>query len=103
MASRVPNTEPQKRVSLYQALPNKYEKIEYILQKGVEIGIARFVFFRSDRSQKLLLSPNKIERFITIAREALEQCGGVVMPEILWIDRFPDATTESTHIVLDTI
>lgn len=107
VASRVPNTEPRKRVTLYQALPNKYEKIEYIIQKWVEIGIARFVFFRSDRSQKLLLSPSKIDRFITIAREALEQCGGVVMPEIACIDRFPhtvvDTTIQTTHIVLDTI
>jgi 16S rRNA (uracil1498-N3)-methyltransferase len=107
VASRVPNTEPQKRVTLYQALPNKYEKIEYILQKGVEIGIARFVFFRSDRSQRLLLSPTKIDRFITIAREALEQCGGVVMPEIVFTEKFPESTTdivvETTHIVLDTI
>ena len=107
VASRIPNTEPQKRVTLYQALPNKYEKIEYILQKGVEIGIARFVFFRSDRSQKLLLSPNKIDRFITIAREALEQCGGTMMPEIVFVERFPDSAPdtpiETMHIVLDTI
>ena len=73
----------------------------------MEIGIARFVFFRSDRSQTLLLSPNKIDRFITIAREALEQCGGTMMPEIVFIERFPesmtDATVETTHIVLDTL
>ena len=106
VASRVPATEPKKQVTLYQALPNKHEKIEYILQKGVEIGIARFVFFRSDRSQKLLLSPTKIDRFITIAREALEQCGGVVMPEIVFLERFPEynaSTIEVSHIVLDTI
>lgn len=106
VASRVPNTEPHKRVTLYQALPNKYEKIEFILQKWVEIGITRFVFFRSDRSQKLLLSPTKIDRFIAIAREALEQCGGVVMPEIAFIERFPEytaSTIEVSHIVLDTI
>ncbi len=106
-ASRVPSTEPKKQVTLYQALPNKHEKIEYILQKGLEIGIGRFVFFRSDRSQRLLLSPNKIERFSVIAREALEQCGGTVMPEILFVERFPERTTtdsvERIHIVLDTI
>ncbi len=106
VASRVPNTEPHKRVTIYQALPNKHEKIEYILQKWVEIGIARFVFFRSDRSQKLLLSPTKIDRFIAIAREALEQCGGVVMPEITFADAFPEDTTasiEMSNIVLDTL
>lgn len=107
MASRIPNTEPRKKLTLYQALPNKYEKIEYILQKGVEIGITQFVFFRSDRSQKLLLPPTKIDRFIIIAHEALEQCGGTRVPEIVFTERFPhettDTTGETTHIVLDTI
>jgi 16S rRNA (uracil1498-N3)-methyltransferase len=105
VASRVPDTEPYKQVTLYQAFPNKHEKIEYIIQKWVEIGIAKFVFFRSDRSQKLLLSPSKIDRYMAIACEALEQCWGVVMPEILFVDRVPDITSRitMTHIVLDTI
>ena len=62
-------------ITLYQALPNKIEKIEYILQKGVEVGIGKFVFFRSDFSQKLSLSDTKKVRLIAIAREAVEQCG----------------------------
>ncbi len=99
-----PNTESKKKVSLYQALPNKYEKIEYILQKWVEIGISRFVFFRSDRSQKLAISPAKIERCMTIAREALEQCGGTIMPEIIFQDKFmKDKNPWYMNIVLDTI
>lgn len=110
-SQKYPNTEPKKKIELYQAMPNKYEKIEYILQKGVEIGITRFVFFRSDRSQKLLITPAKIERFESIAREALEQCGGVVMPEIVWNEKIPDQYYQSApwinwepirHIVLDT-
>lgn len=28
-----PQTESKKKISLYQAIPNKYEKIEYIIQK----------------------------------------------------------------------
>jgi 16S rRNA (uracil1498-N3)-methyltransferase len=28
-----PQTEPRRSITLYQAMPNKYEKIEYILQK----------------------------------------------------------------------
>ncbi len=81
-----PHTEPERNITLYQWMPNKIEKIEYIIQKGVEVGIARFVFFRSDRSQKLILSESKKIRFIAIAREALEQCGGLVMPEIEFLD-----------------
>ncbi len=104
LSQSTPNTELKKKVSLYQALPNKYEKIEYILQKWVEIGISRFVFFRSDRSQKLIISPAKIERCITIAREALEQCGGTIMPEIIFMERFIKYENSwSMNMVLDTI
>jgi 16S rRNA (uracil1498-N3)-methyltransferase len=99
---REPHTEQKKSITLYQGMPNKYEKIEYILQKWVEVGIQKFVFFRSDRSQKLLLSSSKIERFKTIAREALEQCGGCVMPEIEFLDRMPICQTPDQNIVLDT-
>lgn len=71
---------------LYQATPNKYEKIESILQKWVEVGISRFVFFRSDRSQKLVISDAKKERFRAIVQEALEQCGGNWFPEISFVE-----------------
>lgn len=105
---KFPNTEPKKKIHLYQAMPNKYEKIEYIIQKGVEIGITWFVFFRSDRSQKLLMTPAKIERFENIAREALEQCGGMIMPEIQWLEKLPEnlgkiMNQEYSHVTLDTI
>ena len=61
----------------------------------------RFVFFRSERSQKLLISPAKEARFQEIAREALEQCGVVIMPEIIFENKelvFP----AGDNIVLDT-
>lgn len=98
------NSESRKKVYLFQALPNKYEKIEYIIQKWVEIGISSFIFFRSERSQKLVLSPNKIERFHIIAQEALEQCYGSKMPQIQFLERFPEVLdSNSTHLTLDTI
>lgn len=101
-----PNTEYKKKVTLYQALPNKLEKIEYIVQKWVEVGIQKFVFFRSDRSQKLILSDIKKNRIATIALEAVEQCGGLQMPEIVFLDSIKewDFQKESwKHIVLDTM
>lgn len=83
----MPKTEPERNITLYQAFPNKREKIEYILQKWVEVGIRRFLFFRSDFSQKIPLLISKEARFTTIAREALEQCGGVLMPEIFFLEK----------------
>jgi 16S rRNA U1498 N3-methylase RsmE len=34
-----------------------------------------------------MLSPAKTERFLSIAREAVEQCGGVRVPEIHYIEK----------------
>lgn len=73
-------------VRLYQAMPNKYEKIEYILQKGTEVGVREFVFFRSERSQKLIMSERKMERFREIVREATEQCGGNRVPSVVFFE-----------------
>lgn len=105
IGQKSPKTEPRKSIILYQALPNKYEKIEYILQKGIEIGIRKFIFFRADHSQKLMISPAKITRWQTIMQEALEQCGGLVMPELDIQEKIHYSTSleQEKHIVLDTI
>ena len=83
----VPNSaDIVRNIRLYQALPNRYEKIEYILQKGTEVGISEFTFFPSERSQKLVINERKIERFKEIVREALEQCGGNCIPKLVFQD-----------------
>jgi 16S rRNA (uracil1498-N3)-methyltransferase len=99
---RCPNTEPTKKITLYQALPNKMEKIEYILEKWVEVGIQHFIFFRSDFSQKLIISDSKKQRFYTIAREALEQCGWLIMPSIEFRDAMEYTEVGGMNMTLDT-
>jgi len=75
-------------LNLYQSIPNKLEKIEYIIQKWVEIWIKNFVFFRSERSQKLIMSDNKLERLQKIAIEAVEQSWRLHVPEIVFLDKY---------------
>jgi len=75
-------SENKYNINLYQALPNKISKVEYIIQKWVESWISNFIFFRSERSQKLVLSNNKIERLKKIINESLEQSGRNIVPEI---------------------
>lgn len=70
------------KLSLYQALPNKLSKIEYIIQKCSEVGYRNMVFFQSEHSQKLVLSDAKKERLQRIAIEAIEQCGGNTIPTL---------------------
>ena len=74
---------PKSDINIVNALPNKLDKIEYILQKWVEVWVTGFYFFKSDRSQKLVLSENKIERLKKIIIEAVEQSGRWYIPELI--------------------
>lgn len=91
-----PNT---RNITLFQALPNKFEKMEYLVQKATEVGISRFVFFRAERSQPLVISDKKWERLRIIAREALEQSGGFHLPEISILESGLVKSTEKLCIL----
>lgn len=79
------SSECHRELTLYQACPNKLSKFEVIVQKCSEIGYRKIVFFESERSQKLIISDSKKERLGKIAIEAIEQCGGNIIPEIQFI------------------
>ena len=64
-------------------MANKLEKIEYIVQKWTEVWVTGFYFFRSEISQKLILSENKIERLNKIIKEAAEQSWRSRVPELI--------------------
>ena len=72
------------RVVLYQSLP-KGDKMEYIIQKTTELGAACIVPVLSDRC---ISRPDKasfdkkLKRYRDICREAAQQCGRGVIPEI---------------------
>lgn len=72
---------------LFQSLPNKIDKIEEIIQKGTEVGYSEFCFFRADRSQELKLSPNKIQRFKKIIKEASEQSQRNIVPKLYFLEK----------------
>jgi len=72
-------------ITLCQSLPNKLEKLEFILQKGVEVGVDQFVFFEAERSQKLPLLEKKKDRLAQIVTEAVEQSGGNSIPKIHYL------------------
>ncbi len=80
-------TEIDFELNLYQSIPNKFEKIEYIIQKWVEVWIKNFIFFRSQRSQKLFITDNKIERLNKILSESVEQSGRNYKPELIFLDK----------------
>ena len=68
------NTEPVIQLSLYISLTQR-EKFEWIIQKGTEIGVTRFIPFISERSliQKNEINEKKTQRWQKIIQEAAEQ------------------------------
>ncbi|MBA3470617.1 MAG: 16S rRNA (uracil(1498)-N(3))-methyltransferase [Herpetosiphonaceae bacterium] len=72
--------EPGFAVVLYVAL-TRGERFEWVLQKGTELGATRFVPIIAERSQAEA-SANKRDRWLRIIREAAEQSGRGVLPEL---------------------
>jgi len=70
---------PKRRLCLCQALL-KGEKLEWVLQKGTELGVAVFQPLLSERV--VARKEGVPERWRRIVIEATEQCGSVRVPEI---------------------
>ena len=66
--------EPQVEITLYFGLSNR-DKVEWILQKGTEVGVKTFAPFVSRRTlvQTTVLSEKRKNRWENIIREAAEQ------------------------------
>jgi 16S rRNA (uracil1498-N3)-methyltransferase len=82
--------EPRVRVTLYQALL-KAEKFEFVLQKGVELGVSAFVPFVSERCVVRKPGENKLARWRKIIQEAAEQSGRALSPTLHPVTTFREA------------
>lgn len=76
--------EPNIEVTLFQAVP-KLDKLEYIIQKSVELGVSRIVPVLTRRcisrpSEKDFLK--KLPRLNKISAEASKQSGRGIIPEV---------------------
>ena len=73
--------EPSHRLTVVQALL-KGDGLEDVIQQGTEIGVAAFRLVVSDRCIARDLSPRKLDRLRTIARESAEQSERGAVPEV---------------------
>ncbi len=80
----LPSTEPTLRITLFQGVP-KADKMDWIVQKAVEIGVARIVPVLLSRCVVRLSAQDgekKRLRWSRIAREAGKQSGRCILPEV---------------------
>ncbi|GAB4190520.1 MAG: 16S rRNA (uracil(1498)-N(3))-methyltransferase [Simkaniaceae bacterium] len=68
-------------ILLAQAMP-KASKLDWILEKGTELGANRFLLFPGDGSEKTIVSKTQTERFHGIMISSIKQCGRLDLPKL---------------------
>jgi len=101
LGRRLGRSEPRVRLVLYQSLV-KGERFDWVLEKGTELGVAAFVPLLSRRNV-VRAAPGRAgrpERWRRVVREAAEQCGRSVLPEILPAKGLQEAVSEAADLRL---
>ena len=81
---RLCDAEPSISITLFMALP-KSDKMEYVIQKCVELGVVRIVPFSSSRCVVKLSDKDKAkktDRWQKIAESAAKQSGRGIIPKV---------------------
>jgi len=100
-AERSELVEAAYRVTLYQAL-TRPERLEWVLQKGTEVGVHAFGLVRTRRVEGADPTPDRLERLRRIAREASRQSGRTIVPEVFPPEPLPRQAREGLDaLVLD--
>lgn len=85
--------EPKIKLTVYQGLP-KGDKMDYIVQKCIELGASRIVPVITKRTLSVPRDcAKKCERWQRIAAEAAKQCGRGVIPLVEPVTEFCTAIT----------
>ncbi|MBR2283951.1 MAG: 16S rRNA (uracil(1498)-N(3))-methyltransferase [Ruminococcus sp.] len=92
--------EPGVSVTLFQAVP-KLDKLEFIIQKCVELGVSRVVpvltrrcVSRPDRKE----FGKKLPRLMKISEQAAKQSGRGIIPEVTQIVSLDEALAEASTL-----
>ncbi|MFJ7933610.1 16S rRNA (uracil(1498)-N(3))-methyltransferase [Sporosarcina sp. NPDC096371] len=87
------------RVTIACGLP-KGDKLDLIVQKGTELGMAGILPFEAERSivkWDAKKGGKKVERLCKIAKEAAEQCHRTVIPEVATPSNFKQLIAQSAN------
>lgn len=92
LSTKESSNEPTVKVTLYQGLP-KSDKLEQIIQKGVELGVYKIVPVEAERSVVKVKDgyDKKLSRYNAIALAAAKQCGRAYVPTVEEPVKFKDA------------
>ena len=92
--------EPRHRLTVVQALL-KGDALDEVVRHGTEVGVAAFRLIVTERSIARELSPRRLERLASIAREAAEQSERGRIPEVLGPVPLGDAFLPGSVLLLE--
>ena len=91
------NAELPSRITLYQGLP-KGDKMEFIVQKCVELGVSRIVPMVTKRTVVKLdarKEENRVRRWNGICESAAKQSGRGLVPQVCGLKSFAEAVRDA--------
>ena len=80
ITSLIQRQQKTDKIYLIQSYP-KPSKLDFILEKGCELGVDTFIFFSSERGEN---KNTKEKRHKLILISGIKQCGRLDLPEILY-------------------
>jgi 16S rRNA (uracil1498-N3)-methyltransferase len=96
------SAESPLRVELYQGLC-RHDRMELVIQKGTELGIASIHPLRCDRAEIRGVKPVRMERWKRIAIESAKQSGRSVLPGIAQVEELPESLEHDPLALLLTV
>ena len=106
LSQHAQDVESPLKSALIQAI-GKSEHMDILVQKATELGVHRFIFFNSERTQSPLKGARlekRLQHWRGISISACEQCGRNQLPQITFAEDLSAALTFSTssnRILLD--
>ena len=98
-AGQDPEREAATQITLSQAVL-KSDNFELVLQKATELGVAAIKPFTCERSVARPASASRRERWRRIIREAAEQSGRTIVPELLEEADLPGALATANQTIM---
>jgi len=80
-AEKVLPSRPSLRLALAQGIP-KGAKMDFVVEKATELGVAQLLLFTSQRTQRSDARPERMQRWRRLAKSAAQQCGRADVPTL---------------------
>ncbi len=100
VSDQLPSAEPSREIHLFQGLP-KADKMDYIIQKSVELGVCRLIPVEMERCVVQLDASKKEkrrDRWQKLAESASKQSGRSIIPEVEAVSRFEEALKMASRL-----